>query len=430
MKRTSLAIICLLFAFLWASGVFANEYLHNWTHREKNILKALWIGSLGPPPKDYSNKYNGNPDAVRLGRKFFFENRFSGNKKVSCATCHPENMNFADSLPLAHGMGFTTRRTMPLIGVAYSPWLFWDGRKDSLWAQALGPIESPVEHGFTRTQVAIVIKKYYRKEYERVFGKLPDFDENYLPLEAKPSIDEPSALKLWVTMPARNKEAINEIYVNVGKAIGAFVRTIMPTTSAFDRYVEKILKGDLEGASQILAPEQAKGLRLFIGKAKCINCHNGPMFTDYEFHNIRVPQPEGLPPDDGRAFAISKVLTDEFNCFSKYSDAKPRQCKTLRFMNTNVFKYKGAFKTPTLRNVAERAPYMHAGQFSSLHEVLHFYRDMPADIRPPDLEHGGLTDQELVYLEEFLKSLSSTPVYYKEHPKGQGYTFDMIGTGM
>ncbi|RMG69802.1 MAG: cytochrome-c peroxidase, partial [Nitrospirae bacterium] len=263
------------------------------------------------------------------------------------------------------------------------------------------------------TQVAVVIKKYYKDDYERVFGRLPELDERYIPLMAKPSTDDPKALKLWVTMPEKTKNAINEIYVNVGKAIGAFVRTILPTPAPFDWYVEAILKGDTERASKILTPMQVKGLRLFIGKAKCINCHNGPMFTDYEFHNTHVPQPEGLPPDDGRASAIVKVLTDEFNCLSKYSDASPRQCRTLRYMSTDVYKYKNAFKTPTLRNVAERAPYMHAGQFATLHEVLHFYRDMPEEMRPPDLEHGDLTDQELFYLEEFLKSLSSPPEYFK-----------------
>ncbi len=410
--RKLVFFISLLFSVTIILPIWAQEGgSHQWNEKELKILKGLWIGSL-PATKDLSNRYDGNAEAIALGKRLFFENRFSGNKKVSCATCHPENMNFADSLPLAHGMGTTTRRTMPLIGVAYSPWLFWDGRKDSTWSQALGPIESPVEHGFTRTQVAIVVKKYYKNAYEHVFGPLPEFDETRLPIKAKPSPDEPAALKLWITLPEKAKKAINEVYVNVGKAIGAFVRTIMPTASRFDMYVEALLKGDIEKARIILTDNEIRGLKLFIGKAKCINCHNGPMFTDYDFHNIGVPQPTDLPPDDGRASAIAKVLTDEFNCLSKYSDAKPRQCKTLRFMSTDVVKYRGAFKTPTLRNVAERAPYMHAGQFATLHDVLHFYRDLPEGSRAPDLEHADLSDEDLVYLEEFLKTLSSPPKYY------------------
>lgn len=202
--------------------------------------------------------------------------------------------------------------------------------------------------------------------------------------------------------------------MNVGKAIGAFVRTIMPTPSRFDRYVQAIIDGDVKQAESILNENEVRGLRLFIGKAKCINCHNGPMLTDYDFHAIGVPDAEGLPPDNGRAEGIPKVLNDEFNCLSPYSDAKPRQCRTLRFMSTDVVKYRRAFKTPTLRNVAERPPYMHAGQFATLHDVLHFYRDMPEEKRPPDLAHGNLTDDELVYLEEFLKTLSAPLEYFKE----------------
>ncbi|BCB95585.1 methylamine utilization protein [Dissulfurispira thermophila] len=404
-------ILCLIIAL---GSIAAEQPVHQWTPQEKEILKSLWIDSLPPMPSDYSNKYAEDLKAVALGRKFFFDSRFSGNMKVSCATCHPENMNFADNLPRAHGMGTTKRRTMPLIGVAYSPWLFWDGRKDSLWAQALGPIESPVEHGFSRTQVVVVIKKYYQKEYERVFGPLPEIDEDHLPLKAKPSQEEPVALKAWVNLPEKTRKAINQVYVNFGKAIGAFVRTMMPTPSRFDRYVEALLKGDIDRASRILTPEEVNGLRLFIGKARCLNCHNGPMFTDYDFHNIVVQQPSDLPIDNGRADGIVQVLTDEFNCLGPYSDAIPRQCRHLRFMSTDVVRYKGAFKTPTLRNVAERAPYMHAGQFSTLHKVLHFYRDMPRDVRTPELEHGSLTDEELSYLEAFLKTLSSPPKVYKE----------------
>ncbi len=412
MKKALIYVFCMFLiigvTYSWAAG----SSLHNWNQKEIEILKSLYIGSLPPPGKDPSNRYDQVPEAIALGRKFFFENRFSGNMKVSCATCHPENMNFADSLPLAHGMGTTKRRTMPLIGVAYSPWLFWDGRKDSTWAQALGPIESPVEHGFTRTRVAVVVVEHYKEEYEKVFGQLPRIDIDRLPLNAKPSPDEPRSLKAWVTLSQETREAINKVYVNVGKAIGAFVRTIMPAPSRFDNYVKAVISGNTKEAANILSDDEVRGLRLFIGKAKCINCHNGPMFTDYDFHAIGVPDPEGLPPDQGRAEGIPQVLTDEFNCLSKYSDAKPRQCRSLRFMSTDVVKYRRAFKTPTLRNVAERAPYMHAGQFMTLHDVLHFYRDMPEDRRPPDLEHGDLSDQELVYLEDFLKTLSAPPVYY------------------
>jgi len=149
---------------------------------------------------------------------------------------------------------------------------------------------------------------------------------------------------------------------------------------------------------------EARGLRLFIGKAKCTNCHNGPMFTNSDFHNLGLPPEKGKKQDGGRAAAITQVLSNEFNCIGKFSDAKPNECVELRFIDTSDKKYRGAFKTPTLRTVADRPPYMHAGQFATLREVLEFYRSQADN---PELGHKGLTDNELDQLEAFLRTLSS-----------------------
>jgi len=387
--------------------------LHNWTDKQKSVLKSLWLESLPHLPADPTNKYVSQPEAISFGKELFFDDRLSGNLKVSCSTCHPENMNFADNLPLAHGMGTTSRRSMPLIGMGYNTWLFWDGRKDSLWAQALGPFESSVEHGFTRTQCVSVILENYKDEYERIFGPLPAFMKRDLPPLAKPSLDEPSALKAWIILSPEKRQQITTVYANMGKAIAAFVRTIMPTPSRFDHYVEAVMADDSAGMLANLSNDEVKGLRLFIGKAKCTNCHTGPLFTNGQFHNTGVPQRQGTPPDNGRSEAIAKVLADEFNCYSQYSDAQHSDCVNLRFIDTATYKYIGAFKTPTLRNVAERAPYMHAGQIPTLRKVLEFYRDLPPGKRPADLEHGALNDMELLQLEAFLRTLSS-PLKYAQ----------------
>jgi cytochrome c peroxidase len=400
------AIAAVLVVALYSPGTAWPDDLHTWTEGDAGVLRSLWIGSLPPLPKDPSNAFSDNPKAAELGRSFFFDNRFSGNAKVSCATCHRPDMNFTDDLPAAHGMGAGTRRTMPLIGVAYNPWFFWDGRKDSLWSQALAPIENPREHGFTRTQCVSVIGKFYRKEYEEVFGPLPELSWNDLPLQAGPSPENPAALKKWVFMPLKKKDAVNRIYANMGKAIAAFVRTILPGASRFDRYVAALIKGDRSTMELTLSADEVRGLRLFIGKAKCINCHNGPLFSDGDFQIVHVPDPPGMPADRGRADAIPKVLMDEFNCAGIYSNAPPGDCEELRFMNTNVPEYIGAFKSPTLRNVAERAPYMHAGQFATLRQVLEFYRDLKPEQRTPQLDHGQLTDKELSQIEAFLRTLS------------------------
>ncbi|HTZ18495.1 MAG TPA: cytochrome c peroxidase, partial [Dissulfurispiraceae bacterium] len=378
--------------------------VHSWDQKEILAIRSLWIGSLPPLPKDPSNAHADDPAAMALGKRFFFDSRFSGNLKVSCATCHRPDMSFTDDLPLAHGMGSTTRRSMPLFGVAYNTWFFWDGRKDSLWSQALGPIESNVEHGFTRTACAYTIGKYYRKEYEAIFGKMPDIKDAV----ASPVTENAAVLKTWALMTQAQRDAVNHVYANMGKAVEAYVRTIVPGPSRFDKYAKALIDNDDDVLSKTFTPDEAAGLRLFIGKAKCTNCHNGPLFTNGDFHNTGVPTPPKMPFDPGRADGMRKVLADEFNCLGKYSDAGSGDCAELRYMDTDTTKYSGAFKTPTLRNVAERAPYMHAGQFATLREVLEFYRRSNSH----ELGHNELSDSELNQLEAFLRTLNG-PVLSK-----------------
>ena len=397
-----LIIFCVL-GFVSPSDLQAMDQ-HTWSDQEKTILRSLWIGSLPPLPVDPSNRYSDNPKVAAFGKKLFFEDNFSGNMKVSCATCHRQDYSFTDNLPQSHGMATTPRRSMPLIGVAYNSWFFWDGRTDSLWSQALGPIENKLEHGISRTMCAYIISKYYRQEYEELFGPIPEITEESWPQQARPATDDPEALKAWVFMSPEKREKVNEIYVNMGKSIAAFVRTILPQPSPFDRYVEEVLNNDMDKARKSLTDTEAMGLKLFVGKAKCTNCHNGPMLTNSDFHNLGIPQKGDKPADPGRAAGITQVLSGEFNCLSKYSDATPNECSELRFIDTAEKKYIGAFKTPTLRNVADRPPYMDAGQFSTLKEVLKFYRDQATN---PELEHSNLTDSELLQLEAFLKTLSS-----------------------
>ncbi len=255
----------------------------------------------------------------------------------------------------------------------------------------------------SRTSSALIISKYYRDEYKEVFGHEADIPLDALPQNARPATDDPAALKAWVLLGDENREKINRIYVNMGKAIAAYVRTIVPEPSPFDKYVKAVLNNESATDRKTLSEDEAKGLRLFIGKAKCTNCHNGPLFTNSDFHNIGLPEKQKVGPDLGRFTGITQVLADEFNCLGRYSDANPRECYELRFIDTGDKKYIGAFKTPTLRNVAERGPFMHAGQFTTLREVLEFYRSVADN---PEIEHSNLSDKELSHLEAFLRTLS------------------------
>jgi len=152
------------------------------------------------------------------------------------------------------------------------------------------------------------------------------------------------------------------------------------------------------------------GLRFFIGPARCTNCHNGPLLTNQAFHNTGVPPAAGRAPDPGRGAGIGLVQADEFNCLSRWSDADADDCAALRFLRDDADFFAGAFKPPTLRNVARTAPYMHAGQISTLSDVLRHYRDAPAAaLGHSELEPLGLTDAEIAQLEAFLRSLDELP---------------------
>lgn len=377
-----------------------------WSQNEQETLKSLWLGSLPKLPADPSNKYADDVRAAALGQRIFFDTHFSSNGQVSCGTCHLPEKAFTDGLPLAKGVGTTNRKTMTIIGTAYSPWLFWDGRKDSQWAQALGPLESPVEHGGNRTQYAHLVAKSYKNEYEAIFGTLPDISS--LPALAGP-VEDSEAKANWEAMREEDREIITRIYVNMGKAIAAFERTIMPSVSRFDNYVEALLNDDEQSMKAALSTDEVAGLKLFIGKANCTTCHSGPLFTNNDFHNTGVSAAKDLPEDVGRAEGARQVLRDEFNCLSSYSDATANDCAGLRFLKTDGHELERQFKVPTLRNIAETAPYMHAGQMATLRDVLEHYSQAPeAPVGHSELEPRNFSDKEMRQLEAFLKTLSGT----------------------
>ena len=374
-----------------------------WSKDELEQLASLSIGSLPPLPADPSNRVADDERAAALGQRLFFDTRLSSNGEVACATCHLPDKLFQDGTPLAKGVGTTDRRTMSIIGTARSPWQFWDGRKDSQWAQALGPLESAVEHGGNRTQYAHLAATHYRTEYEAVFGKLPDLSR--LPAHAGP-VDDPKARAEWDAMAPADRDKVTGIFANLGKAIAAYERKIEPGASRFDAYVQAATTGDTTKMQDALTQDEVAGLRLFIGKGQCVQCHSGPLLTNNEFHNTGVPAARGLPTDAGRLSGARKVLQDEFNCLGRYSDAKPQQCGEIRFLAGDGESQLRQFRVPSLRNVAQRAPYMHAGQFATLKEVLQHYNRAPAAPQGhSELKPLGLNDAEIEQLQAFLGAL-------------------------
>jgi cytochrome c peroxidase len=377
-----------------------------WSAEEAAMLRSLSLSSLEPLRPDPSNRYGDDPRAAKLGQALFFDERLSSNGKVSCASCHVQSQDFQDGKPLASGVGTTARRTMPIAGTAYSPWMFWDGRRDSQWSQALGPLESAVEHGGTRTQYAHIVAEHYRGEYEEVFGKLPSLAG--LPRDAGP-VDEGARSEAWRSIPAARQDDISRVYANIGKAIAAYERRIGFTPSRFDRYVEVELAGRRHTATDSLSSDEEAGLRLFIGKASCANCHNGALLTDQHFHNTGVAASRSVATiDSGRAAGVRQALSAEFNCTSKYSDAREADCDELRFAVSEGEELVRAYKTPSLRNVDLRAPYMHAGQIASLEEVVRHYNAAPrAPFGHSELKPLRLSPAEQRQIIAFLRTLTS-----------------------
>ena len=402
MKRTQIALAAAIVLTAVLTTVAATRG-DRWSDKDLDVLRSLSLAELEPLPADPTNRVADDPAAVKLGQKLFFDARLSSNGKVSCATCHVPSREFQDGRPLAHGVGTTDRRTMPVAGTAYSPFLFWDGRKDSQWAQALGPLESAVEHGGSRAQYAHVIGKHYRDDYERTFGPLPDLEA--VPHAAGPVAD-PAARAAWDAMSDEQRVRVTQVYVNIGKAIAAYERRLQYAPSRFDRYVDALAESG-RAPEGVLTSDEVAGLRLFIGKANCTQCHNGPLLTNNEFHNTGVPASAVAKADHGRTGGAKGVLADEFNCRSRWSDAKATQCSELEFLVSDGHTLERAFKVPSLRNVADRAPYMHAGQFASLDEVVAHYNNAPAaPAGHSELKPLRLNARELQQLTAFLRSLS------------------------
>lgn len=379
-----------------------------WSKGELSILRSLSLNALSEPPKDPSNRFADNVDAAEFGRQLFFDPRFSGNGKLSCASCHQPDKFFTDQLPVGKGIGTTQRNTPTVVASAWGRWFYWDGRRDSLWSQALIPFEAPAEMGSSRTHVvwAMSQNSAYLEQYEALFGRFPDA------LKAKPSplhktpIGDAQASDQWYRLSNQKKHQINSVFANLGKAIAAYERTLLPSRTRFDRYVEQVL--GIADHQITLSDDERKGIKLFIDPAKtqCMQCHNNALLTNGGFHNVGSGNFYQGVLDFGRSLGVQAVLIDEFNCFGRYSDAARKDCQQLRFLDATHAE-DGAFKTPSLRNLGETAPYFHDGRFATLKEVVAFYNKPPTDNGPHELRALNLSDREQAALIAFLSMLNN-----------------------
>lgn len=396
---------------LWVQPVGAETTTDlGWSPSEIKLLKTLSIDSLPRYTADWRNPLAGNPHAVALGRRLFSDDGLSGDGKLSCQSCHPPDRWFQDGQVTAKGQVRLSRNTPSLVGVRRRAWFYWDGRKDSLWAQALEPIENPNEMNGTRSAVArrILEDDALRRQYEQVFEAAQTGDWSTWPLRASP-LGGRREREAWAELTPEEQRRITRIFVNVGLAIAAFEATLELPVTRFDRFVRAVLANDKTRAGELLSEREQRGLRRFIsGDSGCVSCHLGPRFTTDSFHNIGTGRDRHGQFDAGRFGARDALLNDEFNCRGPWSatDARCHHLDTIQRVEV-ISLTNGSFLTPGLRNLLHSAPYMHDGRFSTLKEVLEHYRSPPEKSRHRhELPRLNLSDQDAQDIVAFLETLS------------------------
>ena len=351
---------------------------------ELNIVRSFTPPTL--PLTDTTNQYANNLAAKKLGKQLFFDARLSSNGKISCATCHDFSRSLVDGKTLAAGVGIGSRNTPTLINAAMQRWFFLDGRADSLWLQAVSPIESKLEMGSSWQKVhrLFIRDDNLLTAYNAVFTQTP-----LLPKVPYFKMDK------------------NRFKANIGKAIAAFEMDLIQFNSRFDRYVHAVVNG--EDNQNILSANELRGLKVFIGKGQCIQCHSGANFSDGEFHNIRLLAAVNNPQDSGRYGVVAGLKQNPLNTLGAYSD--DATIKKTQYLQQSASQW-AAFKTPTLRNIASTAPYMHDGSMATLRDVIAHYSTFanaaPDHHKNPLLTPLNLTEVEMTALEAFLQTLSGT----------------------
>jgi cytochrome c peroxidase len=371
---------------------------HELSEDQWDMLRAM---ALVPPPPSPSNRYADDGRAAALGERLFSDTGLSAGG-VSCASCHDVRRDFTDGRATGMGVGMALggRNTPTVRYGAYTRWVLWDGRADSLWSQALGPIENPIEMGSSRLRAVRALYEQYRAPYEAIFGPLPDLsDTARFAADGRPG--EPGYDRL---SPA-DRAAVDGAFANLGKSIEAYERTLRFAPSAVDRFIA--------GDASALTPTQQVGMHHYFASG-CAQCHHGPMMTDDSFHNLAMPtgQRDGAA-DRGRADGIARVLADPFNAGGAFSDA-PMERGHLEALRSQPAEVQlGRMHTPGLRGVSRTGPWGHGGTFSRMEDVMrHYSSDMVrAMVRPtvgetdPHLGSFHMDAQTISELTSFVNAL-------------------------
>ena len=353
------------------------------------------MAPLGLPPVPIPEDNPQTPEKIALGEKLYNEERFSTTGDVGCLTCHDPAKAFTDS-PLKVSEGIEkktgTRNSPTVINSAYFTTQFWDGRSPDLEDQALHPFINPVEHGLKdHKPILKIVRKdpEYARAFKEVFGK------------------------------SGKEITMREVTL----AIASFERTIVSGDSPFDRFY-------YGGKKDALTEQQKRGFDLFLNEGRCVSCHvieqTQAIFTDNRFHNIGVgiSNIQDEVPELASKFLKADLTLSEVDV-EVLTD--PRTSELGRFAISHGFDDLGSFKTPTLRNVAVTAPYMHDGSIESLEDVMvHYLNGGVTEAGDPvnDFLSGGiraldLDEDQIDDLVAFMEALTS-PEFEKSADQAEG----------
>ncbi len=340
------------------------------------------------PPADSTNRLADDARANALGNQLFHDPKLSSCGTVSCSSCHDGDGRTVAKAKADGCNGQVTGRNPPtILNVDYLRWFMWDGRSDRLWNQAILPMTSDHEMNSNATVLRAQLNAAYQSQYTELFNKTPD-----------QTTDD------------------DEVLANVGKLMQAYERTVKRLDSPFDEDVQRFLAAVDAGTAE--QDPAYLGLKTFFRKGQCIACHQGVTLSDNQFHNLGVADSSDGAP--GQEAKIDFILDWKFNAAGPYSDNRTGQdaarlAGVRSELGTKRAAMVGAYKTPTLRNVALTAPYMHTGDLKTLDDVVEFYNKggdaegMFAGVRTETIKKLDLTNEEKAALVKLLESMTGTP---------------------
>ena len=431
----------------------------------KNLVDQLRVPRDAPILRRETGTNVTETRLANFGQALFAATNLSPSGDTSCLSCHSGTGNQVNqTITKDH-----ERLALPLVNLAFSTWFGSSGEADSIGAAALAALENPNHMRSSRLYIIKQMLGPWRSAYKAAFGSfpallnskpetawpahgLPDQPALTWPVESAatglatlgdgqlleqilnqaiqdhiaPAVEisrlafttsevNPEWLQAYRDLTPAEADAVNTVFANVGRALAAYLASLVAFDSPFDRFADRWQQGMAvtSALGDGFGTDELNGLNLFVGPGQCLNCHSGSTLSDGEFHNLGLSQRGGAVAS-GRAVGAARALVNPFNCLSPYQEALTGQiqpCPHITSLNANRVKDLGAFKTPSLRNVATKSHFFHDQRDQSLETVLTYLNHptgRPAIGQLDDkLEPLELTNEELRSLMAFLGALSS-----------------------